>query len=105
MQTGQAHLIWSGTHTPAYFRREYDLVPPAAERLAEHRLGLAHRVDIRRVDEIDTGVERTEHERVDALLVETADHFPYLPPTAEGHRAETQLRDEHAGVGQFPIVH
>ena len=101
----QAHLVRTGARAPAHLRREHDLVPPAAERLAEHRLGLAGRVDVRRVDEIDAGIERAADERVDALLVDAADHFPHLSAAAERHRAEAQLGDEHTGVGQFPIVH
>ena len=38
-------------------------------------------------------------------LIEAADHFPHLPLAAEGHRAQAQLGDEHAGVGQLSEFH
>ena len=43
--------------------------------------------------------------RVDRRLIEAADHFPHLSAAAERHRAEAQLGDEHAGVGQLSIFH
>src|SRR5581483_8949025 len=38
-------------------------------------------------------------------LVESADHFPHLAPPAERHRAQTELGDEHAGIGQQSVLH
>ena len=90
-----------GPHPAAHLRRQHDVVPPPRDRLADHRLRLAGRVDVGGVDEVDAGVERAVHDAVGAGLIEAADHFPDLPAAAEGHRAQAQLRDEHAGVGQW----
>ena len=53
-----------------------------------------------------TGVERPVHDGVDRLLVESADRVPHrAAPPAERHRAQAQLGDEHAGIGQLSIFH
>jgi hypothetical protein len=49
-----------------HLRREYDIVASAGERLADDLLGLAGRVDVRGVDEVDPRVEGRWMIRIDS---------------------------------------
>ena len=44
-------------------------------------------------------------DRVDGRLIEAANHFPHLAASAERHRAEAQLRNEHTRIRQHAIFH
>ena len=76
-----------------------------AQRLAEHDLGLAFRIDVGGVDEVDAGVERALDQRRRAFLLDRADGAPDAGAAAEGHRAEADFRDELAGAAQRTITH
>jgi hypothetical protein len=89
----------------ADLRRQHNVGAPRSERFAEHRLGLTRCVHVGGVDEVDAGVERTMHDAVDNGLIDSADRFPDPSLPAEGHRAQTELRDEDTGVGQRSIFH
>jgi N-methylhydantoinase A/oxoprolinase/acetone carboxylase beta subunit len=69
-------------------------------------LGLTMGVDVGGVDEVDALVQRAMNDGVDDGLIQAADRFPYLlSAAAEGHRAQAQLGDEDAGVGQLSEFH
>ena len=53
-----AELVRVVAHRAVHLGREHDVVAPAFERLADDLLGLAARVDVGGVDEVDAGVER-----------------------------------------------
>ncbi len=76
-----------------------------AQRLPELDLGLAFRIDVGGVDEIDAGLERAADERGRARLIERADRAPEAGAAAEGHRAEADFRDELAGPAERSIAH
>ncbi len=71
---------------------------PPAERLADDLLGLAARVDVGGVDEVDPGVERAVDDP-DAVVV------IWVAPVAEHHRAEAERADLGPCVSQRAVVH
>jgi hypothetical protein len=105
VEARQPDLVGALPRPPAHFRRQHDVGTPRSERLAEHRLRLAGGVDVRRVDEVDPRVERAVDDLVDGRLIGAADGLPDLRAAAERHRAEAQLRHEHAGIRQLSIFH
>src|ERR1044072_2732291 len=78
---------------------------PGRGRRSVRSAALAAGVHVRSVDEVDACVERAADQVVDPLLIERAHHLPDLTATAERHRAEAQLADEHTGISKFSIVH
>jgi len=79
--------------------REHDVVAPAAgQRLADDDLGLAFRVDIGGVDEVDPGVERTVDDP-DALVV------ILRAPVTDHHGPEAELADPDAGASETSMLH
>ena len=105
VEAREADLVRSGAGPAANLGGEHDIVAPAFNRLSHHHFRLARRVDIGRVDEIDAAVERAMHDGIDRRLIEAADHLPHLSAAAEGHGAQAQLRDEHAGICQWSEFH
>ncbi len=85
-------------HPAVELRREHDLVAPPRERLPDDLLVLAGRVDVRRVDDVDPGVQCCVDDP-DALGVVG------VPPRAEHHRAEAQLADLDPGSTELPVLH
>ena len=61
-----AELVRAVAHRAVHLGREHDLVAAAFERLADDLLGLAARVDVGGVDEVDAGVERLWMIRTDS---------------------------------------
>jgi hypothetical protein len=79
--------------------REDDVVAAAAgERLGDDLLGLAARVDVGGVDEVDPRVERAVDDPDRLVVVGVA-------PGAEHHRAEAQRADLHAGTAERAVLH
>jgi hypothetical protein len=60
---------------------------------------------VRRVDEIDTRVERSMDDGVDGRLIQAADNLPHLSAAAKGHRAEAEFGDEDASVSKRAVFH
>jgi hypothetical protein len=75
---------------------EHELVALARDELAQDGLGLAPRIDVGGVEEVDAGVA--------AALVEGA-RRGLIGFAAEGHRAEAQLRHLNTRVPERAIVH
>ena len=66
-----------------------------AQRLTSEPLRLSLAVDVRRVDEIDAGIEGTPHQSVYLGLLQLTDPTPDVAiAAAKRHRAQTQLGDE-----------
>ena len=87
-----AELVGVVAHRAVDLGREDHVVAAAAgERLADDLLGLAARVDVGGVDEVDPRVERAVDDR-DRLVVVG------LAPGAEHHGAEAERADLDAGV-------
>jgi hypothetical protein len=87
------------------FRRDHDVLALGPQRLADHGLGLAHRVDVGGVDEIHSGVERVLYQRVDIMLRQAADYFEDAPFAAKRHCAQAKARNKNSGVAQLLILH
>ena len=68
------------------------------EGLAHDVLGLAARVDVGGVDEVDPGVERAVDDPDRVVVVGVA-------PGAEHHRPEAQRADLYAGASECAVVH
>src|SRR3954452_25064770 len=80
-------------------RGDDDVVPPSVrERLADDGLGLALRVDVRRVDEVDYGVQRVPDDRDRGVVIG-------LAPGTEHHRPETERADLHSGTSEAAVLH
>ena len=74
------------------------VTPAPGEGLAHDLLGLAARVDVGGVDEVDARVEGPVDD-VDRLVVVA------LAPGAEHHRAEAEGADLHAGAAEVSVLH
>jgi hypothetical protein len=86
-------------HVRVDLGREHDVVAAAAgQRLADDDLGLALRVDVGGVDEVDPGVERGVNDS-DALVV------ILVAPLAKHHRSEAQLAHRDAGASEWSMLH
>ena len=53
-------------------------------------------------EEVDAGLQRGAHQIVGLLLIEYAD---VVEPPAEGHGAQTELRDPEPGLAELTVVH
>ncbi len=93
-----AGAVRSLPHRPVELRRQHHVVATSGERLADDRLGLAARVHVGGVDEVDPGVEGAMDDRHAVVVVPVA-HRP------EHHGAEAQLADLDPGVPQRPRAH
>ncbi len=76
-----------------------------AQRLAEHLLGLAARVHVGGVVEIDAGLERAPDDGVGLLLRRLPEVAHRSLAGAEGHRAEGKTRDDEARVSELGVFH
>src|SRR3954454_18574929 len=89
-----AELVGVVAHGPVDLGGEEDAVaPPAGQRLADDLLGLAARVDVRGVDEVDPRVERAVDDRDGLVVVGVA-------PGAEHHGSETERADLDSGASE-----
>ncbi len=83
------------------------------QRLADRNLGLALRVDVGGVDEIDAGLDGGLDERVDLGLPDLPDVLPDGRicgesrgiVAGEGHGAETYPRDEKTSITEGFVLH
>jgi hypothetical protein len=80
------------------FGGDRQIVAPAFDRLADDRLGFASRIDVRRVDEVDSGVDRPMDDARGILMVGIAHR-------AEHHRAETERADLDTGRSERAHLH
>ena len=79
------------------FRRENDVgAATLAERLADELLARAGGVGIRRIDEVDSVIERVLDDGDGVLLVGAA---------AEHHRAQAQRAHLHTSTPEVPVFH
>jgi hypothetical protein len=77
---------------------EHDVVPAALERLADDLLGLAARVDVGGVDDVDPGVQGPVDDADALLMVRVA-------PGPEHHGSQGERADLDAGPSQVAVVH
>ena len=75
------------------------------EGLAEGLFALALGVDVGGVEEVDAGVDGGLDELVGSGLVDGADGSEEAGAAVEGHGAETERRDEEAGVAECLVLH
>jgi hypothetical protein len=74
------------------------------DRLAEQLFGLAERIDVGRVDEIDASVDAALDDVGNRVLAEAAHHLPEAV-TAEGHGTQAEFRDIESGIAQQTKFH
>src|SRR4051812_14372559 len=92
-------LVRVVAHRAVHLCCEHDVVAPApGQRLADDLLGLAARVHVGGVDEVDPGVERGVDD-ADRLVV------VLVAPTAEHHRAEAERTHLDAGAAEGAELH
>ena len=87
-------------HRHADLGGQDDLLPHAFQRVAQQGLALPARIDVRRVDEIDSPVEGQAHHLRGGLLVQAAETIP-----AELHRPESHLAHDQTCPSQCPVSH
>ncbi len=93
-----AALVRILAHHIPEFRGEDHVLTAALEGAADDLLRYAAGIDVRRVDEVDPGVERAvddAHARVPVRIAHRPEH----------HRPEAQARHPHARLAQHPHVH
>ena len=93
---GPAH-VWPGPHLAEDFGGHHHALTrhlQILQRLPRDLLGQAARIHVRRVDEIDTGIERLADQPLGVGLLQISDLSPHPFATAEGHRAQTEFRNE-----------
>jgi len=66
---------------------------------------LAGVVHVRGIEKVDAAVERAADDAVDFALLELPDLGEDAARIAEGHGAETQLRDQQAGIAELLHAH
>jgi len=89
-------LVWPFAANISELGGEHPVVALVADRAPDHLLGLAARVAVRRVDEIDALILRLGDDAACGRLVG-------WPP--ERHRAEAKPRDLDAAAAQIAILH
>jgi hypothetical protein len=62
-------------------------------------------IDVRGVDEVDTALDRATHNAVDLALLQLADLGEWATGVAEGHGAQTQLRNQQARIAELFHTH
>ncbi len=95
----RAALIGLRTDLTEDFGRDDDFIARYAQilqALARDPFGIAVRIHVGRVDEVDPGFEGTSEQGVGFGLLDRADAAPDSA-AAEGHRTEAQFRDEEPG--------
>ncbi|MNS93998.1 hypothetical protein D3C72_1281990 [compost metagenome] len=100
--------VRAGAGLAEYLGRDDHLVPcdlQVAQRLARDDFRTAFGIHVRRVDEIDPGVQGPSDQPVGVFLLEIADLAPEFAFAAEGHGAQAQLRDEQTGASEFLVSH
>ena len=85
-------------HVSVHLRREHDVVAATTQRLPHDLLGLAVRVDVGGIDEVDAGVERGMDDADGVVVVAVA-------PQPEHHGAETLRADLDAGLTERAVFH
>ena len=86
-------------HLPVHLGGEHDLVPLGpGQGLAHDLLGLAERVDVGGVDEIDPGVERGMDDPDGFVVIRGA-------PGPEHHGPQAQGADLYAGPAERAVLH
>ena len=93
-----AELVRVVAHRAVHLGGQHHVVAPALQRLADDLLGLAARVHVRGVDEVDPGVERAVDDRGRLVVVA-------FSPGPEHHRAQAERADLHAGGSEVPELH
>jgi hypothetical protein len=106
----RALIVRLRTHRAGRLGRQHDVGARHAEvlqRLADDALGLAERVDVRGIDEVDAARQRAFDQPVRVVLADGADRRPHagVRIAAERHRAETQLGDVQARAAQLLVFH
>jgi hypothetical protein len=86
--------LGSLAHAAVDLGREHDVVAPVLQRLADDLLGLAARVHVGGVDEVDPRVEGAVDDLDRVVVVRVA-------PAAEHHGAEAQRAHLHTGSSEI----
>ena len=87
--------------------RDHDLLAryrQIAQRLSGDLFGQTVRIGIRRIDDVDTGVERAADQHIGLGLIEIA-HLAIDACAAEGHRSQAQFRHVKAGAAELIHAH
>ena len=102
----QALAVRVVAHLAVHLGGDHHLLAPGKvlQRAAGDLLAGAERIDVRRVEEVDAGLERLLEERPARLLVERPAMRAALD-RAVGHAAKADARDFEAGPPEIDIIH
>src|SRR6266508_4189400 len=95
---GVAPLVPARPHVAVDLGRQDDLLAAALQRPPDELLGLAGRVHVRRVDEVDTAVDRRVDHPDAVVDVRVA-------PAPEHHRSQAVRADAQARPAQCSVLH
>jgi hypothetical protein len=102
MMAGGARLVRPVSHRKAGLGGRDDIVPAGPKRLTDDLLRLAHRVNVRRVDQVDAGLEGKVDLTPGVLRVAGADIAEHAA-TTEPHRAQRHGRNAQARAPELPV--
>jgi len=101
-----ADRVGAGSGSTRKLSGQDDIVATDAKYLSERRLGPATAIDVGRINEIHTGIERGSNNPVYLTALKASDCIrDGVRGSAEGHGAETYPRDERASGAQTCILH
>ena len=102
---GEPRLDQRRAHAVADLGRDHDFLALRPDRFAEHSLGLAARVHVRRVEEVDAAVDRARYEIVRACLIDFVHRREGSGARSESHAAEGEPRNDEPGVTETDVLH
>src|SRR3954447_14300252 len=102
----QAGTIGSRSHPAIHLGGDDHLIAlrEVLDRSAEDLLAIPERIAVRRVEEIDTGFERTLDKRAALLLAEAPGMITAVAATI-AHAAEANPRHLQAGAAELGVLH
>ena len=99
MVARRAPAIWSGSCSSECLRGDHHFVsgnPEVPERMPQHGFGRALGIDIRSVDEIDTGIDCGLYKRIRTVLTDLSDCLPHAFAAVECHCSQAEFGDLQA---------
>ena len=104
MMARRSGIVWPFAHREAGLGCKQHALAALADDLTDDFLGDTLRINIRRIDQVDAGIQRHIDELAGFSNAEVADGLgPAL--AAKGHGADGQCRNLKAGAAEKTIVH
>jgi len=105
MMTRRTDVVWAIACAQCDLGGNNRLIAPAFQRRAENRFGRTIRIDVRRVIQVDAGVEADVDEAFRLRDIGVAPGAESGPLATEGAGAEAEHGDLEARMAEIAIVH